>query len=174
VLPWFFLPEDAITKRCKRDRVPYDVWRDQGLFELTPGDVIDYDFIRARINECAALYKIKEIAFDPYNSTDIVTRLTEDGLTMVPFRQGDVSMTAPLKRLMELVLKRELAHGGNPVMAWMASNTVVKIGPTGLMKPDKEKSREKIDGISALLDALGRAMLTPIDKPRATFQPFFL
>jgi phage terminase large subunit-like protein len=173
VLPFFFLPEENITKRVKKDRVPYDVWQRQGLFNLTPGNVIDYDVIRAKINELAATYKIVEIAYDPYMAPQIVTQLQADGLTVVPFRQGDVSMTAPLKQLMELVLRKEFAHGDNPVLKWMAGNTVVKIGPTGLMKPDKEKSREKIDGISALLDALGRAMVVPIKKS-PSFKPFFI
>jgi len=173
VVPHFFLPKDNIQKRCKRDRVPYDVWERQGLFYLTDGNVIDYDVIRATINELAAQYKIVEIAFDAYNASQIVTQLQSDGLTLVPFRQGDVSMTAPLKRLMELVLRAEIAHGGNPVLRWMVSNTVVKAGPTGLMKPDKEKSREKIDGVSALLDALGRAMVTPIQQ-KQSFKPFYI
>jgi len=158
VLPHFFLPKDNITQRVQRDRVPYDVWERKGLFQLTDGNILDYDFIRAKVNQLAEKYQILEIAFDPYNATQIVTQLQTDGMTMVNFRQGDVSMTAPLKRLLELVLTKELAHGANPVMRWMAGNVVVKVGPTGLMKPDKEKSREKIDGIVALLNALGRAM----------------
>jgi phage terminase large subunit-like protein len=173
VLPFFFLPEENISKRVKKDRVPYDVWKRQGLFNLTPGNVIDYDFIRAKINELAATYKIVEVVYDPYMAPQIVTQLQADGLTVVPFRQGDVSMTAPLKQLMELVLRREIAHGGNPVLKWMAGNTVVKMSATGLMKPDKEKSREKIDGISALLDALGRAAVVPIKKSSG-FKPFFI
>jgi phage terminase large subunit-like protein len=162
VLPHFFLPADNIAKRVKKDRVPYDVWSRQELFQLTPGNIIDYAFIRAKANELAARYDIRELAFDPYNATQLVTELGEDGITMVPFRQGDVSMNAPCKRLMELVLTGELAHGNNPVLRWMASNTVVRVGATGLLKPDKERSAEKIDGISALLDALGRAMVVVI------------
>ncbi len=159
VLPFFFLPKDNITKRVKQDKVPYDVWERQGLFTLIEGNVIDEDVVRAKINDLAAQYKIVEIAYDPFNARQIITQLQSDGLTVVPFRQGDVSMNAPMRRLMELVLRGEITHGGNPVLKWMAGNTVAKIGATGLMKPDKEKSREKIDGISALLDALGRAML---------------
>jgi phage terminase large subunit-like protein len=173
VLPFFFLPKDNITKRVKRDRVPYDVWARQGLFTLTDGPVIDYDVIRAKVNELAKDYRIVEVAYDPYNASQIVSQLISDGLTLVEFRQGDVSMTAPLKRLMELVLNKELSHGGNPVLRWMAANTVVKIGATGLMKPDKEKSREKIDGICAMLDALGRAMRVPIQQ-KVTFLPFVI
>ena len=108
VLPFFFLPEEAIEQRCKRDRVPYDAWQRQGLFELTPGNIIDYSFIRAKVLEQAAKYQIQEISYDPYNATQIVTELTGDGLLMVPFRQGEISMNAPCKRLLELVLTGRL------------------------------------------------------------------
>ncbi len=161
VLPFFFLPKDNIQERCKRDRVPYDVWERQGLFQLTEGNVIDYKFIRAKILELREIYEIQEIAFDRWNATDLVRDLTDDGLEMVKFGQGFESMQAPTKRLLEIVLNRELAHGGNPVLRWMASNVMVKMDPAGNMKPDKEKSREKIDGIVALIMALGRAIAMP-------------
>jgi phage terminase large subunit-like protein len=160
VLPYFFLPGDNIEIRCKRDRVPYDLWKRDGLFELTDGNVIDYKFIRAKILELREEFDICEIAFDRWNSTDIVTNLIDDGLVMVPAGQGFADMSAPTKRLLELVLTEELAHDANPVLRWMAANVMVKIDPAGTIKPDKGKSREKIDGIVALIMALGRAMAT--------------
>ncbi|HVJ09703.1 MAG TPA: terminase TerL endonuclease subunit [Acidisarcina sp.] len=166
VIPYFFLPEEAIESRSKRDRVPYDVWARQGLFTLTPGDVIDYDFIRSQVNELAAEYEIKEIAYDPYNAQQLVTQLTGDGFEMVVLRQGFLSLNAPTKRLMELVLTGVLAHGGNPVLRWMASNVMVAIDAAGCIKPDKAASREKIDGIAALVDALARAIVAPAAPKR--------
>jgi phage terminase large subunit-like protein len=171
VLPSFFLPEEAIEQRSKRDRVPYDLWQRQGFFNLTPGNVIDYDYIRAKVQELASQYDIREIAFDRYNSSQIVTQLMGDGFTMVPFGQGYVDMNSPVKRLMELVLTGELAHGGNPVLRWMASNCMAATDPAGNIKLDKSKSREKIDGMVALAMALGRAILTPITDD---FDPFVL
>jgi phage terminase large subunit-like protein len=161
VLPFFFLPADNVQRRAKRDRVPYDVWERQELFQLTPGNIIDYAFIRAKVNELRDLYEIQEIAFDAWNSSDLVTQLTDDGATMVKFGQGFASMSAPTKRLMELVLTEELAHGNNPVLRWMASNVMVNMDPAGNIKPDKSRSREKIDGIVALIMALGRVMQLP-------------
>jgi phage terminase large subunit-like protein len=158
VLPFFFLPKDNIAFRCKRDRVPYDVWQRAGLFELTEGNIIDYRFIRARINKLAAEFQIEQIAYDRWNSTDIVTNLTEDGFEMVKVGQGFASMAAPTKRLLELVLGGEIAHGGNPVLRWMASNVIVETDPAGNIKPDKSKSREKIDGIVALIMAVTGVM----------------
>ena len=171
VLPSFFLPEEAIEQRSKRDRVPYDMWQRQGFFNLTPGNVIDYDYIRAKVQELASQYDIREIAFDRYNSSQIVTQLMGDGFTMVPFGQGYVDMNSPVKRLMELVLTGDLAHGGNPVLRWMASNCMAATDPAGNIKLDKSKSREKIDGMVALAMALGRAILTPITDD---FDPFVL
>jgi phage terminase large subunit-like protein len=160
VLPKLFLPEDAIAQRSKRDRVPYDVWARQGFFELTPGNVIDYDFIRAAIRELAEQYDIREIAFDRWNSSQLVTQLMADGFEMVKFGQGYESMNAPTKRLLELVLTGELAHGGHPVMRWSASNVRCTPDPAGNIKMDKGKSREKIDPMVALDMATGRAILS--------------
>ena len=158
VLPFFFLPKDNIQERAKRDRVPYDVWERQKLFQLTEGNVIDYDFIRAKIKELRDSYQIEQIVFDRWNSSDIVSKLTKDGFTMVDFGQGMASMAAPTKRLKELVLTGVLAHGSNPVLRWMASNVMVQTDPAGNTKPDKSKSREKIDGIVALIMAVGQLM----------------
>ncbi len=161
VLPFFFLPKEAIEKRSKRDRVPYDVWARQGLFILTEGDVIDYDVIRAKVNELASEYEIQEIAYDPYNAQQIVTQLTGDGFTMVPIRQGFLSLNAPTKRLLELVLTGSIAHGGHPALRWMASNVIVSTDAAGCIKPDKSLCREKIDGIAATINALARAIVIP-------------
>lgn len=161
VLPYFFLPKANIERRVKKDRVPYDVWEREGLFILTEGNIIDYDYIRSKVNEVAADYEIKEIVYDPFNAQQIVTQLTGDGFEMVKLRQGFLSLNAPTKRLMELVLTEGLAHGGNKVLNWMASNVVAAIDAAGNIKPDKAASREKIDGIAALVNALARAMVAP-------------
>jgi phage terminase large subunit-like protein len=170
ILPFFFLPRDNIELRCRRDRVPYDVWERQGLFQLTEGNVIDYRFIRARINELGEEFDIAEIGYDRWNSSDLVTNLLEDGHEMVKIGQGFADMAAPTKRLLELALCGELAHGGNPVLRWMASNTIVKMDPAGNIKPDKQKSREKIDGIVALIMAVSRMMAAS----GGAFEPFTL
>ena len=168
-LPHFFLPKDNIPFRCKRDRVPYDVWERQGLFELTEGNVIDYRFIRARILALRDEFEIAQIAFDRWNSTEIVTNLMDDGFEMVKIGQGFASMNAPTKRLLELVLTGELEHGGNPVLRWMASNVIVQMDPAGNVKPDKGKSREKIDGIVALIMAITGVMGTNDSAPGVFF-----
>lgn len=162
IIPWFFIPQNNIEQRCKRDKVPYDVWVREGWVIATPGNVIDYGFIRQRIKSLGTEYLVNEIAFDPYNATQIVSELKEnDGFNMVLFRQGDISMNMPTKELLRLILTGDLVHYNNPVLRWMADNLVVVEGSTGLIKPDKEKSIEKIDGIVATIMALGRAQAQP-------------
>lgn len=171
LLPRFYLPAESLTNRVKRDRVPYDLWERQGLFTMTVGHITDYAVIREDVRQLGEMFQITEIVFDRYNSNDLVKNLEDDGFEMTKWGQGDISMHAPTKRFMELAQTGSLAHGGNPVLRWMASNVVVHIGPTGLEKPDRSRSREKIDGIVASIMALGRGMLTdggnrPYTEPR--------
>ena len=158
-LPFFWIPEENIQRRVERDRVPYDVWVRQGLLLTTPGNVVDYGFIRAFINEkVAPKYVIRELAIDRlFNSVQLSTDLQSDGFTVVAFGQGFYSMAAPAKQFEELVLKKNLRHGAHPILRWMARNVAAAEDPAGNKKPDKKRSREKIDGIVAGIMALGRA-----------------
>jgi phage terminase large subunit-like protein len=174
VLPYFFLPEEGIEKRSKVDRVPYDLWKKQGYFELTPGNVVDYDYLRTKINMLAKDFDIREIVFDRWNAQGLITDLQEDGFTMVRLGQGYESLNAPMMNLMTLVKKKELAHGNHPVLRWQSSNVMAAMDPAGNIKPDKAKSRERIDGIAALIDGLARAMVVPIKPKRSGFAPFII
>ena len=153
----FWIPEDNMHERVRRDRVPYDAWEREGFITATPGNVIDYAFIRHKLNELADTYYIREVAFDRWGATKISTDLEDDGFTMAQFGQGFASMNAPTKELLKLVLEERLHHANNPVLRWMCDNLVVRMDPAGNMKPDKEKSTEKIDGMVALIMALDRA-----------------
>ena len=154
----FWIPRENIKERVARDHVPYDVWLREGWIEATEGNVVDYDAIRARVNELGKRYNILEIPIDRWNSTSLQTDLAGDGFSVVQFGQGFASMSAPTKELEKLVLSERILHGGNPVLRWMASNVAVKTDPAGNQKPDKGKSTEKIDGIVALIMAVGRAI----------------
>lgn len=165
VLPYFFAPKDSATKREKRDHVPYLTWARQKAMELTAGNVVDYNRVRARINELAKEFNIREIAVDRWNSTQLQTDLAGDGLAVVQFGQGYASMSAPTKELEKLVVGRQIVHGSHPVLSWNAGNVSVESDAAGNYKPAKNKSAEKIDGIVALIMALGRAMLAaPLTK----------
>src|SRR5262249_36961862 len=109
--------------------------------------------------EDAEAYDIREIAFDRWSATQLCTQLTSDGIEMIPFGQGFASMSAPTKELEKLILGRQLAHGGHLVMRWMVSNVAVKQDAAGNRKPDKGRSSERIDGVVALVMAIGRAMV---------------
>ena len=160
VLPFFWCPEERLVERSRRDRVSYDAWARDGFIHATEGDVIDYRFIRQRIVELSHTYAIQEIPFDPWNSRQIATQLgEEDGLPMVEFRQGYVSMNEPSKEFERLVVSGGILHARNPVLDWMISNVAVRRDPAGNIKPDKEKSREKIDGVVATVMGVGRAMV---------------
>jgi phage terminase large subunit-like protein len=158
VLPFFWMPEETMRKKEKTDHVPYSRWEKDGFLFTTPGNRIDYKFVRAKINELAGQYHIAEIAYDRWNADQIVQDLVDDGANMIEMGQGFQSMNAPTKTLLRLVLGHELRHNGNPVLWWMADNVVVKKDPAGNLKPDKEKSTQKIDGIVALIMAIDRVI----------------
>ncbi|MBI5289268.1 MAG: hypothetical protein HY873_09905, partial [Chloroflexi bacterium] len=161
VLPKFWIPAENARTRERRDRVPYETWARQGLIEMTPGNVVDYDVIRQRIAEWREAFNIREVAIDPWNATHITTQLTGDGIPVVTFGQGCKDMTAPTKEWEKLILCRKLRHGGNPVLRWMAGNVAVETDAAGNLKPSNKKSTERIDGIVAGIMALGRAGLAP-------------
>ncbi len=156
VMSHFWIPEAAIEARTRRDRVPYAAWVRQGFVEATPGDVIDYARVRERIKQYSKEFRISEMAFDRWGAVQLTQELTDDGMLVVPFGQGFASMSPPTKELMNQVLKQKLRHGGNPVLRWMADNLVVQQDAAGNLKPAKDKSTEKIDGMVALIMALDR------------------
>lgn len=159
VLPYFYIPADNIGERVQRDRVPYDLWVRQGLITATPGNVIDYGFIRRDLNQQAERFDVQEVAYDPWNAMQFVLQLQEeDGFTCVPIRQGYGSLSAPTKELIRLVMGKKLRHGGHPVLRWCADNMVTRQDPSGNLKPDKEHSTERIDGMAALVTGLARVI----------------
>jgi len=160
LVPKFWLPQEKAKERDRRDRVPYLTWARQGFITLTEGNVVDYEAIRRDINEFATRYTIEGLAADPWNAYHILRELGEDdGLPVFEHRQGFASMAAPTKEFERAVLDGKIAHGGNPVLRWMASNVTVETDAAGNLKPSKKKSTEKIDGIVASIMAIGRASL---------------
>ena len=155
-ISFFWVPRDRAEAREKRDRAPYLTWARQGLIELTPGNVIDYQFIRRRLAEIKNKFNIQRVAYDPWNATQFALQLKDqDGFDMVEFRQGYVSMNEPCKQIERMVMGGELQHGGNPVLRWMAGNVTATTDAAGNIKMDKAKSTEKIDGMVALAEAVG-------------------
>jgi phage terminase large subunit-like protein len=158
MLPFFWVPEDTIPLRVQRSGIPYDNWVAQGYMKATPGNVIDYQYIQNTIEELSHKYHILEIAFDRWGSNILVERLTELGLTVVPFGQGYKDMSPPSREFYEQLMKGNMIHGGNPIMKWMCGNVVIEKDPAGNIKPTKAKSKDKIDGVVAAIMALDRCI----------------
>lgn len=173
VLSFFWCPGDRITERSVKDQVPYDVWRDRGLITTTDGDATDYDAIlEALLGEggLAERYQILELAFDMWGAAKVVNALQGGGLKVVQFGQGFRSMSPPTKELLRMVLNKTLNHGNNAVLNWNVDNLVVRQDPAGNVKPDKEKSSEKIDGVVALIMALDRAVRNDPNAGRSVYE----
>lgn len=158
ILPYFWLPEDTISLRVRRDHVPYDIWERQEKIDTTEGNVVHYAHIEKFIERLGEKFNIKEIAFDRWGAVQMVQNLEAMGFTVVPFGQGFKDMSPPTKELMKLTLEQKIAHGGHPVLRWNMDNIFIRTDPAGNIKADKEKSTEKIDGAIATIMALDRAI----------------
>lgn len=158
VLPYFWVPEDTLELRVRKDHVPYDLWERQGFVQTTEGNVVHYGFIEQFIDSLGKKYNIREIAFDRWGAVQMVQNLEGMGYTVVPFGQGFKDMSPPTKELMKLVLEQKIAHGGHPILRWNMDNIFIRTDPAGNIKADKEKSTEKIDGAIATIMALDRAI----------------
>ena len=169
VMPFFWIPEDNIPLRVRRDHVPYDLWEQQGTLQTTEGNVVHYGFIEKFIERLGERYNIREIAFDRWGAVQMVQNLEGMGFTVVPFGQGYKDMSPPTKELMKLTLEQKIAHGGHPVLRWMMDNIFIRTDPAGNIKPDKEKSTEKIDGAVATIMALDRAIRCGNDNSASVY-----
>ncbi len=158
ILPYFWVPEDTLDLRVRRDHVPYDVWERKGYLQTTEGNVVHYGYIEKFIERLGERFNIREIAFDRWGAVQMVQNLEGMGFTVVPFGQGFKDMSPPTKELMKLVLEQRIAHGGQSVLRWNMDNIFIRTDPAGNIKADKEKSTEKIDGAVATIMALDRAI----------------
>jgi phage terminase large subunit-like protein len=160
VLPFFWMPEDRLRPMELRDRVPYTQWAKDGFLRTTPGEVVRHEAIRKVIDWAREMFDVRELAFDPWNAHEFAQGLIDDGLTCVPIRQGFQSLSAPMKKVMEMVLDQRLRHGNHPVLNWNADCVEARddgndnIRP---IKPDRKTSNKRIDGMVALIMAADRA-----------------
>jgi phage terminase large subunit-like protein len=155
----FWLPENRIVELEKRHSQPYRQWAQEGLIALTPGDVIDCEFIERAVVDLAESRNVKSIYIDPFNARTLGPALKDKhGLPVEYLRQGFLSLNSPTKTLADLVIAGKLRHEGNPILRWHMSNCVVKTDPAGNHKLDKTQRRRKIDGAAALVDAVAGAM----------------
>lgn len=151
---WAFLPAEGIVERERRDRVPYRLWAQQGSLTLTPGAVIDYAHVKRAILEAAARFDLRHVAYDRWNSSQLVQELADEGVEMFEMGQGFASMSAPVKEMSRLIVEGKLRHGGDPLLRWCASNAAAVVDSAGNVKLDKSRSAHRIDPIQALAMAV--------------------
>ena len=161
----FFCPAERIATRTLRDRVPYEEWARRGILTATPGPTVDYERVRAELVDWQDRYQVRMVAFDPWNATDLVSRLEKvDGFTCVKMRQGKATLSAPSKALEKAILEKTIRHDGHPILRWNIQNASVDTDNAGNIQPSKAKSTERIDGVYALvmaLDAMHRDQAPP-------------
>ncbi len=159
LLPRFYMPEEGILEREKLDRVPYTTWASAGFITLTPGPVIDYDYMQRDLEADALQFRILEVLYDPYNASQVVANLDKAGFTCVEIQQTMANLNQPTKELMNVVKKKQLVHNGNPVLRWMFSSCRAIVDSKENVMLSKKHSKRRIDGPAATVTALARAML---------------
>lgn len=181
VLPFFYTPRESVALRTQRDRIPYELWERTGFLKVTPGQVRDDQFIRKDINDCARLFDVKELRFDPHRALLLINELQADGFSVEAnaqsrklegHQQGFISMHDPTTHLLSMIKGGEFEHGNNPILTWMADNLVTVADAAGNVKPVKPSnpsSPKKIDGIVALILAIAAVDANPVAaRPRVS------
>ena len=161
------MPETAVGKH-KGMRETFELWAKRNWLTVTPGDVINHDAIRAQIDSDLSFCRIQAIGYDRWGTNEIVQWLKQalpsDKVVDVP--QTTSALNAPSKELERQLGLGILRHGGNPILRWMADNVQARTDSNGNVKPDRQKSTEKVDGILALVDALYVSMER---QPKSSF-----
>jgi phage terminase large subunit-like protein len=157
----FWCPADHIAERGRRDRVPYPLWAQQGYLHATPGNIVDYTFIAKRLHALMAELDVAEVGVDPWNARGFIAQLQADGIPAVEVAQTMANLTTASKELEKLVLSGRLRHDGHPILRWCVSNAVADVDGNGNLKPSKKRSHERVDGVSALVTGLARALVAP-------------
>ena len=157
---WFWVPEENADARARKDRVPYPQWIEQGFINATPGNVVHYGRIKEELVALNSRVRLVEVAYDRTFAGELIQHLRDDhGVAMVEHGQGFYGMAQPVADFVRLATSARLCHGGHPVLDWNVGNMVFDTDPAGNQKPDKAKSKERIDGAAALIMATGRASL---------------
>lgn len=157
VQPFYFVPADNIERRTLQSGVPYTAWANDNFITATPGNVVDFRAVEAKIRSLCDEFDVREIAFDAHLARNMMATLAEDGLPAVEHRQNPLSMAEPFQELERAILGFKFQHGGHPVLRWNFENAVRKTNEGGFIQISKSKSKDKIDGVFATAMAIGRA-----------------
>jgi phage terminase large subunit-like protein len=161
---WRWVPAAQVATRTERGTVPYAAWVESGHLKQTDGDTIDYRVIREDIRDICEQFNVQRTGYDRWNATDLITNLVDDGLELVEFIQGPRSYHPAMQDLEIRYLSGKLAHGNDPVLEWCAANLVPRFDQNLNMAPDKARSADKIDDMSALLMAIGVTMASRSER----------
>lgn len=173
VLAWYWMPEDLVDRKTRSDRLPYRTWRDQGVLQTTPGEVIDIDVVERKVRDVLEQYDVQEFAYDPWNSRQLGQRLDKDGVTAVQTSQG-YRLSESIKLIRRLVGARRFAHGGDPLLRACVGSVQLLTDPEGRVKLNKSKRgferNRRIDGVAALATAGDRIVRRKLRR-RSCYEP---
>ncbi len=164
----YYLPEETIELP---ENAHYRAWEKEGWITPTPGEIIDYDVIKDDIAVLSSLFEISEIAYDPWQATQLATDLAKTGAKMVEYRMTVQNMSEPMKQLDALIRSGGIKHSADPVATWSLANVVAKTDAKDNVYPRKAREENKIDPTVALIMALGRAILS---EPKKEHKVFFV
>ena len=173
VHPTFWLPANGLAEKARNDRVPYDLWAEQGFLKTTPGSSIEYEFVAEYLRGIFDKYNVLAMAFDRYNMKFLKPWLEKAGFTeeellrFIDFGQGFVSMSPAIRELESMLLARKLRHGNHPVLEMCAKNATVITDPAENRKFIKGKATGRIDGMVALAMSVGVMTLNPASEGRS-------
>lgn len=151
----FYLPERAVENAVNSQ---YSGWAEEGLLHVTPGAMTDLNVVEEDLREDLSRFNVEAVVYDPWQATQMATTLSEDDAPMVECRMTVQNMSDPMKSVEALVLDRRLLHDGNPILTWMMGNVVAKLDAKDNIFPRKERYEQKIDGVIALIMAMGNAL----------------
>lgn len=151
----YYCPEESAEQRSRKDKVPYMDWANEGLLTLTPGNIIDYEYVENEIMECCGKWDVVNYQYDPMFATALSTSLHMQGIEVTKYRQTVMNFNEPIEWLDAALAQKQFAHSGDPVLRWMAGNVVLRFNSTGLKMFDKDKAMDRIDGMVALAMAVG-------------------
>ena len=171
LLPFFWVPKANAQRRESEDNVPYSIWAKSGQLFETEGDVVDYREIASVLHWARKRFKLKKIAYDPYNGTHFALNCADEGFEMVEFGQTWRNLADPTTEFEKLVTSQKIHHNKHPVLSWQAGNVSVKRNLDGLIRPVKPSADDarKIDGVVASIMGLAMAM-RPDDDYRSVYE----
>lgn len=157
VLQMYWLPEDLMEQKTKEDKIPYDIWKKQGLLETTPGNRVHYKFVTEwflKVQNELDIY-LPWIGYDSWSATYFVEEMATffGKEAMEPVIQGKKTLSGPMKALGADLAAKKINYNNSPILKWNLSNVAVDVDKNGNIQPAKAKQRKRIDGFAGLLNA---------------------